>query len=134
MILLCVDDDPDDVEIFREAVKELDPSYICIVARNGKEALETLHALTPDMVFLDINMPVMNGRDTLRNIRADESLKCVPVCILSTHITDSDARQYRQMGAVACLIKPRSFSAFSQMIQTVLQEGVEKSARKGYWA
>ena len=125
MTLLCIDDDPDDLEIFCEAVKKIDPSYICVVTHNGKEALEMLKTLTPDMVFLDINMPVMNGRDTLKVIRADKKFNAIPVYILSTYIPDDDAVAYRQMGAFECIKKPLSFSEFCQTLQDLFQKRVE---------
>jgi CheY-like chemotaxis protein len=125
MTLLCIDDDPDDIEIFCEAMKQVDPSCVCAVANNGKHALDILRTLKPDMVFLDVNMPVMNGKDTLQGIRANEKLDSVPVCMLSTYINDDEAEVYRELGATECLIKPRSFSAFCQMLQRIFQKKIQ---------
>jgi len=125
MTLLCIDDDPDDLEIFCEAMKQVDPSCTCIVAGNGREALDMLSKMKPDVVFLDVNMPVMNGRETLRMIRTNKALNAIPVCMLSTYIDDDEAALYRQLGAAECLIKPRSFSAFCQMLQNVLRKRMQ---------
>lgn len=124
MTLLCIDDDPDDIEIFCEVMKEINPLCICIGAKNGKEALDILNNLKPDMVFLDVNMPVMNGRETLQHIRADKDMNDVPVFMLSTHIDSDHAAQYRQLGATECLIKPRSFSEFCRVLQELFRKGV----------
>jgi CheY-like chemotaxis protein len=88
VVLLCVDDDLDDVELFQDAVRVIDDSYTCHVATNGREALRMLNTLTPDYIFLDINMPIMDGKETLRHIRTNKRFHAVPICILST----SDSR------------------------------------------
>jgi CheY-like chemotaxis protein len=125
MTLLCIDDDADDIEIFCEAMKQVDPSCSCIAANNGEEALDMLRTLTPDMIFLDVNMPVMNGRQTLQHIRANDRLSQVPVCMLSTYINDDEAEVYRQMGALECLIKPGTFSMFCQMLQNLFRKRIQ---------
>jgi len=68
-IVLCVDDDPDDRELIRNAIFKVDPSYTVVYATNGKEALQYLSLQDgkdlPCLVILDINMPVMDGKQTL---------------------------------------------------------------------
>jgi CheY-like chemotaxis protein len=126
MTLLCIDDDLDDIEIFREAVKEIDSTYTCIIATSGREGLDLLKKINPDFIFLDINMPLMNGKDTLRYIRAQAHLNAVPVCMFSTYIDDSDQAMYIRLGATRCLIKPRSFSALCRMLENLFEQGNSK--------
>ena len=69
--IMIVDDDPDDVQLFCEAVAEIDPLYNCLVAYNGEEALKLLQNTntTPDFIFLDLNMPRMNGKQCLAQFK-----------------------------------------------------------------
>lgn len=67
MVILAVDDDPEDFEFFTEAVMDIDKSIVVLTATNGQQALDLLNNLiiAPDFIFLDINMPVMDGRKCL---------------------------------------------------------------------
>ena len=80
-ILMIVEDDTDDRHYFCDAVKEIDPNYECIQTWNGAQALEMLRKFKrlPDFIFIDINMPLMNGLDFLEKIKEDEKLKNIPV-------------------------------------------------------
>ena len=77
-IVLCVDDDPDDRDLIRNAIFHVDPSYTVAHATNGKEALQYLQRASetelPCLVILDINMPVMDGKQTLVEIKRQKSL------------------------------------------------------------
>lgn len=120
MTLLCVDDDPEDVELFQDAVKIIDNECTCVVANNGCEALRTLATLKPDYIFLDINMPVMDGKETLRSIRSDRRFNATPVCILSTSTSKPEADLCRILGANRWLVKPNSFEELIASLRTVL--------------
>src|SRR5688500_5419965 len=109
MNLLCIDDDMEDLELFSDAVRTIGSDYLCVVASNGQEGLALASSLQPRMVFLDINMPVMDGRTVLKKIRLNRSLDSVKVCILSTSITPDESEMYLRMGADYCLQKPNSF-------------------------
>ncbi|HEX3767072.1 MAG TPA: response regulator, partial [Puia sp.] len=93
-IVLCVDDDPDDRELIRNAIFRVDPSYTVAHATNGKEALQFLHRATetdlPCLVILDINMPVMDGKQTLAEIKRHDKWNEVPVVMFSTSAHPSD--------------------------------------------
>lgn len=124
MLLLCVDDDPDDVELLCEAVKTIDQRHICVVARNGGEALKLLETLRPDAIILDVNMPVMDGKETLRFIRKDNDFDDVPVYMLSTTTNPLEMKSYKKMGASACFTKPNSFQALCQTLTPLLKRAV----------
>ena len=121
-VLLYIDDDPEDMEFFREAVKAIDPSFVCIGARNGAEGLQLLTKVTPDLIFLDINMPVMDGKETLKSIQVDSRLSKVPVLMLSTTSNPRERETFRKVRAKACLIKPDSFNAVCDTLKDYLQE------------
>lgn len=120
MTLLCIDDDPEDIELFQDAVRVIDGTYKCIVAYSGHEGLKKLATLVPDHIFLDINMPIMDGKETLRNIRNDRRFHQVPICILSTSVSKRDAELFRVLGADKCLVKPSSFEKLVSDVRRVI--------------
>lgn len=123
MHLLCIDDDLEDLELFTEAVKTIGPNYTCVKATNGSEGLVLAASLQPSFVFLDINMPMMDGPAVLRRIRLNKSLDSVKVCMLSTSMTTSESEAYRKMGANYCLQKPNSFEELAASLKALLKNG-----------
>ena len=121
MTLLCIDDDREDVEFFRDAIEIVDPSFICLEAANGELGLEILNNIAVDAVFLDINMPVMNGRETLSQILSTQDTKSIPVFMLSTTRNPDELAIYRQMGARECIVKPNSFFELCRILRTILK-------------
>jgi CheY-like chemotaxis protein len=122
MTLLCIDDDPDDVEMFCEAVETFCSTCRCVIAWNGREALRILQTLRPDFVFLDMNMPIMDGKETLKYIRENQCLKDLPVCILSTSINPDEVAMLKKLGANNCLIKPGEFDALCSDLKLLLEK------------
>jgi CheY-like chemotaxis protein len=94
MTLLIVDDDIDDVEIFTEAIKTISSQVNCIRASDGAEGLQLLENINPDIIFLDINMPGMDGSECLSVIKKKEIFKNIPLVIYSTSPEMIDLRQY----------------------------------------
>ena len=107
MTVLYAEDDLDDLDIFYEIVFSINPGIECISARNGTEALEILDTLVhlPDYVFLDINMPTMDGKACLKNLKRDHRFKSIPVIIYTTSTNKMDIEQCRQLGATDYIIK-----------------------------
>jgi CheY-like chemotaxis protein len=122
MVILYVDDDPEDIDIFIEAVKENDRSIKCLVAQNGNQAMDILCSdLLPDVVFLDINMPVINGKAVLAEIRKDNRFKDMPVVMYSTTIHPSEREEYKKMGADHFLIKHTHFQDLCDSLAVILK-------------
>lgn len=122
MVVLYVDDDPEDIEIFVEAIKETDGSINCLIAQNGRQAMDILHAeLAPDFVFLDINMPVINGKVLLAEIRKDKKFEDIPVVMYSTTINLIEIEEYKKMGANHFLIKHNRFQDLCDALSSILQ-------------
>lgn len=130
-VLLYIDDDPEDMEFFREALRTVDPSCECVGARNGLEGLNLLTTLTPDLIFLDINMPVMDGKEMLKSIQVDSRLNKLPVFMLSTTTNPREREVFRKLGAKACLIKPNSFEALCDTLRNFLQEVPSENLQRG---
>lgn len=123
-IILIVDDDNDDVDFFCEAFYELDSSIKCLRASNGEEAIMWLQSnknLKPDYIFLDLNMPKMNGKQFLKLIKADPEFESIPVVINSTSDSKADDNETRELGAIYFMTKPTSFSILKTTISTILE-------------
>jgi CheY-like chemotaxis protein len=120
--VLLVDDDLDDQDIFRTALSEVDGSVELATANNGEDALQKLHGNShyPDLIFLDINMPVLNGFDTLAQIKKDDSIKRIPVFIYTTSARVEDVERAKELGAIDCVKKPSDFSELCRFIGSVL--------------
>ena len=111
MVVLNVDDDQEDREFFCEALREIDPSVTCLVAGSGMEAIALLQEEEhlPDYIFLDINMPMMDGKQCLRALKSIPELQSIPVIMYSTSTDSREIRECYNLGAEDFLIKPHSF-------------------------
>lgn len=111
MVILNVDDDAEDREFFRDALYEIDSSITCLVAANAMEALTLLKTRQPlpDYIFLDINMPMMDGKQCLKALKSIEEFSTIPVIMYSTSTDASEIGECYQLGADDFLIKPHSF-------------------------
>ncbi|TXD85229.1 response regulator [Subsaximicrobium wynnwilliamsii] len=105
--LMIVDDDEDDRFFFRSAVRKYNPSYKCVEAENGDDALQQLRKAEqlPDFIFLDLNMPKMDGRECLIELKKDSSLAKIPVVIYSTSEYKVDKELTVELGADYFLTK-----------------------------
>ncbi len=130
--IMIVDDDEDDMEFFCEAVMEIDASLACVTATNGEDALQKLRkgkTQLPDLIFLDLNMPRMDGKTCLRELKKDNDLKNIPVIISTTSSHHRDVQETLQLGAVHFMTKPSTFDRMKTGIEKALRmvRPVEKS-------
>jgi CheY-like chemotaxis protein len=111
MVILNVDDDLEDREFFCEALREIDSSAICLMASGAMEALSMLqsHLPLPDYIFLDINMPLMDGKACLKELKSIPELKHIPVIMYSTSTDTREIRECYNLGAEDFLIKPNNY-------------------------
>jgi CheY-like chemotaxis protein len=120
---LVIDDDTDDRELFTEALASVDPVIVCDQATDGAEALKRLTTKAidePDIIFLDINMPVMNGWQFLTRLKEDEVYKHIPVIVYSTSSTQKDKRIADDLGALCFITKPDAFGRLKHMLGIVV--------------
>lgn len=120
-----IDDDIDDLEIFAIAIAEMGRPVICTTANDGMDALEKLRqdeTFTPDYIFLDLNMPRMNGKQCLVEIRKIERLTHTSVVMYSTSALQRDIDDTLQLGASHFLTKPTSISKLTETLQQLLQK------------
>jgi len=105
--VLIVDDSPA-MRSFVRRVLELSgiPVGQCVEAGDGKQALEILREQWVDVVLTDLNMPTMDGEQFVRQMEADESLRSIPVLVVSTDRTDQRVQQMMTLGAKGYVTKP----------------------------
>jgi len=120
--ILVVDDDKDDQSFLLEAIKELFPSFICELANNGKEALEHINnnPPPPDYIFLDLNMPLVNGYEFLKAFKKDHSGSHSKVIVYSTSSHPQDRAITKDLGATEYITKLTDFGKLKQMLREVL--------------
>jgi CheY-like chemotaxis protein len=121
--LFIIDDDVEDQEIFVEALKEVNPSIICYNAMNGEDALRQLTMdvmMLPDLIFLDMNMPKLNGKQVLRELKKTRSLINIPVIMYSTSFAPRDIEEIKELGAVFYLLKPSRFDDLCTALTKIL--------------
>lgn len=132
--ILLVDDDPDDQDLFQEAVSELDSSIQCLRAYHGEEALELLQSAAsprPELIFMDLNMPRMNGRACLRKLKENADLKDIPVIIYSHSRREEERRELFELGAGHFISKPMYYNEMRQAIAEVLEMDFSKARAGG---
>lgn len=123
--VILIDDDPDDHEIFAMAMVEASPEAVCILYDSAEKALEDLTGSVgdrPDYIFLDLNMPRMNGMQFLELAQRENVLPGVPVIIYSTSILPSIKTQALQFGASDFLAKPTSHLELIKSLKKFLGE------------
>jgi CheY-like chemotaxis protein len=116
------EDDRDDVEFFYDALQQIDPAIQCIVAQNGRELLDKLNSNTyppPDLIFLDVNMPQMDGWDCLAALKGDEAYRKIPVVMYSTSSAKKDADRAIANGALCFYQKPTNFTLLHDFLKSL---------------
>lgn len=119
--VLVVDDDAADILLIKRAFSLSTIESTVVSASDGEEALDTLRELSanasaPDLVLLDLNMPGMDGWDTLKHIRADEALKRLPVVVLTTSESQRDVDSVYALNANCYVQKPIELDDFTNVI------------------
>ena len=131
--VLIVDDDADDRTFFIDALSEINPYLVCDAASNGKEALDKLSSVPhPHIIFLDLNMPVMNGFECLAEIRNREPLNEIPVIIFTTTSDTNTIRKSYDLGASAYFKKPNDFPSIITKLRSVLSTDFLNSLKTGF--
>jgi CheY-like chemotaxis protein len=126
--ILLVEDDPYDVELTLTGLSEFHLANEVVVARDGEEALNFLHRRgkfagrtdgNPAVVLLDLKLPKVGGLEVLRQLKTDETLKMVPVVILTSSHEDRDMLEGYKLGTNAYVVKPVDFHQFVDAIRHI---------------
>lgn len=121
-IFLLADDDMDDKELFQDALNEIDPTVICYFANDGKEVLNILEdngKNSPHIIFLDINMPGMDGWECLALLKSNPAYRNIPVIMYSTSSHRRDIDNALDNGALCFFTKPNEYSELKNILQLI---------------
>jgi len=124
--ILMVEDNPGDVRLAQEALKDAKVSNTLMVVEDGAAALDFLYqrgdyhdAPRPDLILLDLNLPKKNGREVLEEIKQDARLKTIPVVILTTSQAEEDVVRAYRLHANCYITKPVDFVQFTKIVRTI---------------
>ncbi|MFC4638363.1 response regulator [Deinococcus hohokamensis] len=124
--LLLVEDELADVALFQDLLTDTVTEVEVVHVNNGQEALQYLtregphlNAIHPDLVVLDLNMPVMDGHEFLAQIKQQPALRSIPVMILSTSDHPDDIQRAYHGYASGYVVKPSSYEEFQRVVQTI---------------
>ena len=124
--ILLIEDNEGDIVLTIEALKEARVNNTIDVVRDGEKAMEYLkkegefrNAVTPDLILLDINLPKIDGKEVLANIKKDEALKIIPVVMLTTSDSEKDIFESYHNHANCYITKPVGFQSFIEVIHTI---------------
>lgn len=126
---LLVDDDIDDIIIFQETLKKVDDKIGFFYVNNGKDAIDLLIENAPNLpslIFLDINMPRMDGKECLKIIKQDERLKHIPVLMYTTSSQSADIEQTMMLGAMCFITKPWGVNELKKLLSAIAHTPISK--------
>lgn len=124
--ILLVEDNPGDIRLTQEALKESKIEIHLDVVTDGEQAIDFLFkrnkfadSIRPHIVLLDLNLPKKNGIEVLKEIKSNESLKKIPVIVLTTSDADHDISKAYSLHANCYILKPVDFDDFARVIKLV---------------
>ena len=124
--ILLVEDNPGDIRLAKEAFKESKVHNKLHVVEDGKEAMDFLKkegkyadAPRPDMILLDLNLPVKDGREVLAEVKSDEDLRRIPIVVLTTSRTEEDVIKTYNLHANCYITKPVDMDQFLDVVRTI---------------
>jgi CheY-like chemotaxis protein len=134
LTFFLVDDDFDDASLFQATLSDVDPTIQFAHAADGQEALDQLlsKSIIPDLIFLDLNMPRMDGKECLALIKQELDLKDIPVIMYTTSSQSQDIEQTMLQGAVCFITKPSSIRELENILSSIAEsmpEDLEEALR-----
>jgi len=124
--ILLVEDNPADVRLTREALREEKIHNNLNVVNDGVEAMAYLrrqgayaNAVRPDLILLDLNLPRKDGREVLSEIKNDKNLKCIPVVVLTVSNAEADILKTYNLHANCYITKPLDLEQFSKVVKSI---------------
>lgn len=122
--ILIIDDDSDDLELFSEALQECAPHIMLTKAVDGCEGINHLSDSKPlpDLIFLDINMPKMDGWQCLEQIKNSETLNKIPIYMYSTSSHEEEKQRALNSGATSFITKPNSFKELVKILSGIVND------------
>jgi CheY-like chemotaxis protein len=129
--IVLADDDADDRELFIEAITEIDPSAAIVTVEDGDKLMLELKTLkaTPDLIFLDVNMPRKSGKECIAEIKRDPRLNQVPIVIYSTTLNKKDIDDAWNKGALCFMRKPDSYTKLKSILGEIVSTDFKQAER-----
>ena len=126
--IYLADDDQEDQKIFSLALNEISSSIQITTFSNGVTLIDQLLSTTklPDLIFLDLNMPLMNGEECLKDIRGDRKFLKIPIIIYSASFEIHRIEELFEIGATRYLQKPTTFNALKSTLQRTIESIILK--------
>ncbi|MEO6131014.1 MAG: response regulator [Saprospiraceae bacterium] len=124
-IVFLIDDDADDQEIFSIAMEKANKYAQCVFANDGIDALEMLKIeknFRPDFIFIDMNMPRMNGQQCLSQVKKLDHLKDIAVFMYSTSADPASIMENKRLGARDFILKPSSINELTSILSDIIQK------------
>lgn len=121
--ILLIDDDIDELKIFTDAIKEVPGEFKCVFVNDTQAALQMLLSFTPDYIFVDFNIPKINGLDFLSAVKKTDTLKEVPVFLYSTSISNEMSKMAELLGAAGSIEKTFSIAMLASELKILLTDG-----------
>lgn len=128
-IIYIIDDDADDQEFLIEVLKDIDPSSQIFTAMNGQEGRKKLDAHIipfPSIIFLDLNMPKISGKQFLSELKDDPNFRFIPVVIYTTSSQQRDIDELKHLGASDYLVKELDYSILKEKLNSILSLILQK--------
>lgn len=121
MTILLVDDDADEIFLFEEALREIGSNIKLVTSDGGESCFDMFKNVVPDFIFLDVNMPKLNGRDCLKAIKSNNNLSHIPIIMYSSSVSPADKEFFKESGA-DFVTKPSSFEELVSFIKQLFHK------------
>ena len=123
LTILYVDDDSEDLAIFQEALNDINENIRFIPLKSAHDALALLNRQIslPNLIFVDINMPVMDGKEFLKNLKTDKRFQNIPVIMYTTSRQQKEKDECKGLGAHDFITKTSTYPELIQRLRTVIQ-------------
>jgi two-component system, response regulator len=139
--ILLVEDNENDIILTERAFKKCGADYPLVVVRDGVEALDFLFhrgnyahrdpKINPTIILLDLKLPLIDGFEVLRQIRADKKTSQIPVLVLTSSLEETDQEKSRELGANKYYGKPVAFDKFVSLIQRICSNWMSRNGHNG---
>ena len=125
-VILIVEDEPTNRKLVGDLLKRI--GYITIEATDGKQGVELARAKKPDLILMDIQMPVMNGLEATRILKADATTKNIPVLALTSYAMEGDKERILKAGCDGYLTKPIDIQEFVKEVTNLIGRAEAQSS------
>ena len=124
--IILIDDDPDDLDIMKQAIEAVDPQLFCVSFIYPDEAVKVLlrkeMLIRPDFIFIDINMPVMSGDKCLKALRQDRDFDTTPITLYSTAMPPAVSEALKHSGATHTFQKPVKLKGYVEVLEKIFYQ------------